>query len=156
MSTTATSSTTPTGSSTLDQADYLKLLVTQMTEQDPLNPQSDTAFAAQLAQFSSLQETQTMTNNLQSMQATSLIGQTVSVASNANSSQTTSGVVSSVSISAGVPSLVIGGQLYALSQLTGVVNPSAASTASGNGSGSAASAPAANTTTPTYSSNSSN
>jgi flagellar basal-body rod modification protein FlgD len=37
---------------------FLKLLVTQLQNQDPLEPQADTAFLAQLAQFSSLENLQ--------------------------------------------------------------------------------------------------
>ena len=40
--------------STLNQTDFLKLLVAQIQYQDPINPQSDTQMAAQMAQFSSL------------------------------------------------------------------------------------------------------
>jgi len=38
------------------QADFLKLLVAQLENQDPLNPQDSAAFAAQLAQFSSVEQ----------------------------------------------------------------------------------------------------
>src|SRR5580698_2607082 len=100
-----TSSVTPTGSSTLNQADFLKLLVTQMTSQDPLNPQSDTAFAAQLAQFSALQQSQTMTTDMQGLQANALIGQTVTVISSTNSGQSSSGVVTGVQMSSGTPDI---------------------------------------------------
>src|SRR5580658_10300699 len=112
---TATSATNP--SQTLDQADFLNLLVTQMTSQDPLNPESDTDFAAQLAQFSSLQETQTMAGDLQNIQATGLMGQTVAVSPSGGGSQV-SGVVSSVQISSGTPQIMVNGQAYNLSQIT--------------------------------------
>jgi flagellar basal-body rod modification protein FlgD len=90
-----------------------------MSSQDPLNPQSDTAFAAQLAQFSALQETQTMTANLQTIQATGLIGQTVS-ATPSTGGNAISGVVTSVQIVSGAPSIMINGQAYSLSQITAV------------------------------------
>src|SRR5580658_6979960 len=96
----------PAGSQTLSQANFLQLLVTQMTSQDPLNPESDTDFAAQLAQFSSLQETQVMTGNLQTMQATGLMGKTVSVTPSTGGSSV-SGVVTSVQISSGTPEIVV-------------------------------------------------
>jgi flagellar basal-body rod modification protein FlgD len=110
----------PLGTQTLNQADFLKLLVTQMSSQDPLNPESDTDFAAQLAQFSSLQATQTMGGNLQTIQATGLLGQTV-YATPTTGGSSVSGVVSAVEISSGTPQIVVNGQAYGLSQLTGVV-----------------------------------
>jgi len=117
MSATAT---TATSNSTLNQADFLKLLVTQMTSQDPLNPESDTDFAAQLAQFSSLQEATTMAGSMSTMQASSLIGSTVSVSSSTNSYQATSGVVTAVDMSSGSPEIQVNGQLYALSQILSI------------------------------------
>ena len=103
------SSTNPVASQSLTQANFLQLLVTQMTSQDPLNPESDTDFAAQLAQFSSLQETQVMTGNLQTIQATGLIGKTVAVTPSTGGSPVV-GVVSSVQIAAGTPEIVVNGQ----------------------------------------------
>src|SRR5512135_3668480 len=41
---------------TLGKDDFLKLFVTQMRYQDPLNPMDSAAFTAQLAQFSSLEQ----------------------------------------------------------------------------------------------------
>lgn len=42
--------------SSLGQQDFLKMLITQLENQDPLNPQDATEFTAQLAQFSSLEQ----------------------------------------------------------------------------------------------------
>jgi flagellar basal-body rod modification protein FlgD len=39
-----------------DQEMFLKLLVAQMKNQDPLNPTDSTQYTAQLAQFSSLEQ----------------------------------------------------------------------------------------------------
>lgn len=50
-----------TGSNSLNEADFLELLVAQLEHQDPLDPQSNTEFVAQMAQFSSLEQ-QTVTN----------------------------------------------------------------------------------------------
>jgi flagellar basal-body rod modification protein FlgD len=113
-------------SQTLDQADFLNLLVTQMTSQDPLNPESDTDFAAQLAQFSSLQESQEMEGDLANIQATGLIGQTVSATPSGGGSAI-SGVVTSVQISSGTPEITINGQTYDLSQVT-AITPTPSST----------------------------
>jgi len=47
--------------------DFLLLLSAQLRFQDPLNPQSDSDFAAGLAQFSSLEQMQNMNTTLESM-----------------------------------------------------------------------------------------
>jgi flagellar basal-body rod modification protein FlgD len=49
-----------------DQATFLKLLVSQIQNQDPLNPTDSTQFVTQLAQFSELEQ---MTNANQHLQA---------------------------------------------------------------------------------------
>ena len=58
---------------TIKASDFLQLLVTQLTNQDPLDPMDDKEFMAQMAQFSSLEEmsslNQTMTAFTQSQQA---------------------------------------------------------------------------------------
>jgi len=57
--------------------DFLFLLSAQLRYQDPLNPQNDSDFAAQLAQFSSLEQMQNMNETLTAMsnyQSYSLIG----------------------------------------------------------------------------------
>jgi len=126
----ASSSANGTGSQTLNQADFLQLLVTQMSSQDPLNPESDTDFAAQLAQFSSLQESQDMQSDLQNIQATGLIGQVVTVLPKTGGSSVT-GVVSSVQVAAGVPSIIVNNQPYGLNQISGVMSLAPATTPSG-------------------------
>jgi len=66
--------------------DFLKLLVTQLRFQDPMNPMEDKEFIAQMAQFNSLEEMQNLNKNLaaqnefaQLTQASSLIGKTVAI-----------------------------------------------------------------------------
>lgn len=44
------------GKQVLGQDEFLNLLITQMTNQDPLEPVNDTDFIAQMAQFSSLEQ----------------------------------------------------------------------------------------------------
>ncbi len=51
--------------SNLGKDDFLKLLIAQLTNQDPLNPASNTEFVAQLAQFSTLEQMALMNNNLE-------------------------------------------------------------------------------------------
>jgi flagellar basal-body rod modification protein FlgD len=49
---------------TLDKNAFTQLLVTQLQNQDPLSPQSNEALAAQLAQFSSLEQMELVNQNL--------------------------------------------------------------------------------------------
>ncbi len=46
----------PAGPSALGKEDFLRLLVTQLGNQDPMNPANSTQFVAQLAQFASLEQ----------------------------------------------------------------------------------------------------
>lgn len=48
----------------LDKDAFLRLLTTQLANQDPLNPMEDKEFIAQLAQFSSLEQMQNLNKNL--------------------------------------------------------------------------------------------
>jgi len=61
---TTSSSSTSTASNTLGKSDFFKLLISQLKYQDPLNPTDGTEFAAQLAQYSSLEQLQNMNDNL--------------------------------------------------------------------------------------------
>jgi len=67
--TSTSSSSTQTDS--LDKNAFLKIFLTQMQHQDPLNPMSGTDFTSQLAQFSSLEQLYNVNSNLQSMQTSS-------------------------------------------------------------------------------------
>jgi len=101
-SSTTTGSTTPNDS--LDQSDFMQLLIAQLQNQDPLNPMDSSQFAAQLAQFSSLEQLTQINQTLQqqaqgastaSVEAVSLIGKQVTGASGTLSVQ--NGVPSTLS-----------------------------------------------------------
>lgn len=53
--------------SVVGKDDFLKLLVTQLQNQDPLNPMDSTEFTAQLAQFTSLEQMTNMNESLKSL-----------------------------------------------------------------------------------------
>lgn len=55
----------PAGSSALGKDDFLKLLITQLQNQDPSNPMQDKEFIAQMAQFSTLEQMTNMTSVMQ-------------------------------------------------------------------------------------------
>ena len=103
---------------TLNQDDFLKLLVAQLGAQDPLNPVSDTEFIGQMAQFSTLQQTQAMQQNVAGLQASSLIGRTVQVKSDQGLIDT--GTVNSVTFQSGTPSIMVNGSSYSLNQILSV------------------------------------
>jgi flagellar basal-body rod modification protein FlgD len=52
----------------LGKEDFLNLLITQLQNQDPLNPTDSTEFTAQLAQFSSLEQLNNVNDNLEQLQ----------------------------------------------------------------------------------------
>ena len=87
---------------TLDYDAFLRLLVEQMKNQDPLEPMSDTEYVAQLANFSNVEQNIITNDRLQALMtssalsdAQSLIGRSVTVPDG------TSGVVASVQIASG-------------------------------------------------------
>ena len=125
--TSATSATNSFGSTdsvsgaqnVLTQKDFLQLLVTQMQNQNPLSPQSDTQMAAEMAQFTSLQQTSSMSSSLAMMQASSLVGNTVTVQVDAKT--ITAGVVQGVIMQNGTPEILVNGAKYELNQVVAVV-----------------------------------
>ncbi|SUD68712.1 flagellar basal body rod modification protein [Pseudomonas putida] len=85
----ATDTASKTGTDALGKDAFLQLLVTQMQHQNPLDPQENGEFVAQLAQFSSLEgitslneSVSSITNAMassQALQASSLVGRSVVV-----------------------------------------------------------------------------
>lgn len=68
------------GYDALDKNSFLKLLVTQLSKQDPTNPMNDREFISQMAQFSSLEQMNNVANSmnkLRSSQANQLIGKMI-------------------------------------------------------------------------------
>jgi flagellar basal-body rod modification protein FlgD len=112
----------------LSQQDFLKLLVTQMTSQDPMKPTDSQDLLSQMTQFSTLNANTTMQAQLAQMQtlnefsqANSLLGKQVSL--QLDDTTTAQGVVTNVDTSGNVPQLIVNGQHYSLAQVLSVSNP---------------------------------
>lgn len=81
----------------LGEQQFLKLLVTQLTNQDPLQPQDQSQFLAQLAQFSTVEGVNNMAGSQAKVQAAGLLGKTVDATVVANNvTSTLSGQVTAV------------------------------------------------------------
>ena len=107
----------------VSQNTFLTLLITQLKNQDPLNPQDSSQFVSQLAQFSSLQQmTQVSKGMEQVLENTvpNLIGRTVTVADSTNSNGYSQGVVSGVVYYADGPAITVNGTNYPLSAVQNV------------------------------------
>ncbi len=100
---------------TLGQEDFLQLLVTQLTTQDPLNPQKDTEFIGQMVQFTNLENSKNLNSEIAQLRANSLLGHTVGI-TNAEDN-TVLGIVEAVSAASETPRVLVNGGWYELSQI---------------------------------------
>jgi flagellar basal-body rod modification protein FlgD len=95
----------------LGMEDFLKILLTQLTFQDPLKPMDNQEFMAQMAQFTSLEQTQQLNGKLDALlstqaalQSVGLIGRTVDVTTESGS---VTGTVASLSLAGDSPQLSV-------------------------------------------------
>jgi flagellar basal-body rod modification protein FlgD len=122
QNTTSTSSVTgidgsagATNAKQMGKDDFLKLLVGQLQNQDPMNPSSDQDFMGQMAQFSMLEQitnlaetTEELAKSASLTQSLGLLGHTVSYV-DADGMPAT-GTVDDVVVSGGAPRLTVGGK----------------------------------------------
>jgi len=92
---TAASSSSGLGGSTPSEGVFLQLLVSQLQNQDPLNPTDSTTFVTQLAQFSELEQsiairgdTDTLVTDASQIAASSSASQTTTPATNTSTTAT--------------------------------------------------------------------
>jgi flagellar basal-body rod modification protein FlgD len=86
MAINAVSAAATNNASNLTLQDFLQVLMTQLTYQDPLKPMDNEQFMAQIAQFTSLEQTQQVNTNVQTLvgnqaaqQSIGLLGKTVQI-----------------------------------------------------------------------------
>ena len=103
----------------MGQDDFLQLLVTQMRNQDPMAPMQDTEFIAQMAQFTSLEQSRKMSEDMAEMrsqtsfqQGVGLLNQQVTVKVGEEAPLT--GIVTELQMVEGEPQLLINSEFYAL------------------------------------------
>src|SRR4051794_30009329 len=95
----------------LDFQSLLRIVLTQLTYQDPLKPMDNFEFVSQLAQFSQIQQGQTTNDRLQSiaaaqgsLQAAGLPGRTAAITANSGA---ISGKVTAVTFNNGNPQITV-------------------------------------------------
>ena len=131
-STTGTSKTTGTSSKTgaaigaaagMGKDDFMQLLIAQLKNQDPMKPMEDKEFVTQLAQFSSLEAMEKMTQQMEDLtgsqmlvQAATLIGKQVSA--KLETGEVVTGTISQVKMISGKPTAVVNGKEIDTSLIT--------------------------------------
>jgi flagellar basal-body rod modification protein FlgD len=133
---TQTSSASSAVAGSLNEGDFLDLMMDQMKNQDPLNPADPTQYMSELASFSSLDEqiqiqessSQTASNQAASS-ALAMLGQNVNYTDSSGNSS--SGTVTAVDFTSSGPTLTIGGTSgIQLSEITGATSGSSTTTSS--------------------------
>lgn len=108
----------------MDKDAFLQLLVAQMKYQDPLQPTSNTEYISQYAQFSQVEQMQSMSASMDLQRASQLVGQQVYVKTTSTSGETNfvQGRVDYVVYENGKAYLSINESLYALEDLDTVTD----------------------------------
>lgn len=115
-----------------DSQMFLKLLVTQLQNQDPSSPMDSTQMISQTSQLASMQQLTNLnsaTTNSYNLQmrsaAANVLGKTVSWTDADGAAHT--GLATAVSFSGSTPSVTVGGDTVALTDLTGISTTTSAS-----------------------------
>lgn len=124
--------TTPTktntkkyGTDDLGKDAFMTLLITQMQNQDPLNPSSDTEFISQLAQFSTLEQMENLNSTIANQNAFAMVGKNVIInvgASEGKVVDTVAGYVQYVEIKDGKAFLAVNEKTYPIGDLYTVID----------------------------------
>ncbi|MFB5266573.1 flagellar hook capping FlgD N-terminal domain-containing protein [Paenibacillus enshidis] len=127
-----------TGSaSSLGKDEFLKLLITQLQNQDPMQPMEDKEFIAQMAQFTSVEQLMNISTQLTAMTeslsiSSAMIGKEITWISEGKTDPITgekpegtvqSGIVDSIVIRDGKQYATVGKEEIALTDITSIKNP---------------------------------
>ncbi|NQT20647.1 MAG: flagellar hook capping protein [Planctomycetes bacterium] len=120
------SSVSAVDNQTMGKDQFLKLFVTQMRTQNPMDPTGTDDFLAQLAQFSSVEQMSNLNSNFEKLlaaqqgaQATDLVGKTVAYA-DPESGSAAGGRVTGVQINGDDPVLLLGNRQVNLDWVTAI------------------------------------
>lgn len=137
----AASAVSQVAGKSLNQQDFLNLMVAQLRYQDPMNPVDNSNLMSQWAQLSMLEELQQLNQGLtdltskigglgaagtsssaqgqaeQVLEASALLGRTIE-ATPSGSGQVVSGVVSEIGVDKGVPTLIVDGTTIHIEDVT--------------------------------------
>ncbi len=110
--------------SALDKDDFLMLLVTQMKYQDPLEPESNTEYVAQLAQFSSLEQMQNLNSTATNTSAYTLVGKQVRIreTSDTGAEREVQGMVEYVKMENNKPYVSVNGEMFSYDDIVEVID----------------------------------
>lgn len=98
---------------------FLQLLVTQLRYQDPLSPMDDKQFISQMAQFTSLEQSQNMTSQIVRLNAFALLGRLVTIQPG-DGGDLIAGLVEGVTTEGSTTKIAVGGTLYTMDQVVQV------------------------------------
>lgn len=112
-----------TGKDTMTIETFYKLLMAEMSNQDPMEPVSNTEFISQMATFTSLQTQQEALYYSNANYAQGMVGKTVIVMGDADSNfKIQTGQVSKVNFSEGKFAVTVNGKEYTLKSVMEVVD----------------------------------
>lgn len=111
------------GNDMINTETFFSLLMAEMSNQDPLEPMSNTEFVSQMAQFTALQSQQDNLKYSMSNYAANLVGKEVTVNAQNEDGTLKSGICTGVNISGTEVKVIVDGEMYELTGIKGVSEP---------------------------------
>lgn len=111
----------PAKKNTFDADAFLRLLVVQLSTQNPLEPMNDRDFFAQMAQLGMVDGIGRMRKGMELSQGASFIGKVVEVFPNESGGEMVRGVVEAVEVRNGNVYVLVGGMPYGLEQVVRIM-----------------------------------
>lgn len=113
--------------------DFFKLMITQLTNQDFMNPTSDSEYMAQMTQYSSLQAMQEMAKFTQQNYAMSMLGKNVTASKYSEGKNITeTGRVEQLVVTDSEYQIKVNGKTFSISQIKSIEDAGAAAGTTGN------------------------